>query len=66
MEETHMKFLLILFCIITLSSYFFGHVTYNNMEAHGMTRVVIALAGGLIFALIIGIPLLGVFALLGF
>lgn len=35
------------------------------MEAHGMTRVVIALAGGLIFALIIGIPLLGVFALLG-
>lgn len=69
-----MKFLLILFCLITLPVYFLGHVTFNKREAHGLARVVISLAGGLIislaggliFTLIIGLPLLGVLALFGF
>ena len=60
-----MKFLLILFCLITLPVYFLGHVTFNKREAHGLARVVISLAGGLIFTLIIGLPLLGILAIIG-
>lgn len=61
-----MKFLLIVFCIVTLLPYFFGKITYNGFEAHGIHRIVVALIAGIILTLIIGLPLLGILTLLGF
>ncbi|WP_373262044.1 hypothetical protein [Hungatella hathewayi] len=61
-----MKLLLIVFCIVTLLPYFFGNVTYNGFEAHGLQRIIVALIAGIILTLIIGLLLLGILTLLGF
>ncbi len=61
-----MKLLLILFCLITLLPYLFGYVRCNGFEVHGIRRIALALISGIIFTLIIGLPLLGLLALFGF
>lgn len=61
-----MKFLLVIFCIITLFFYFFGNVTYNGLTAHGINRIILTTIAGAILTMIFGLPLLGILFLLGF
>lgn len=58
-----MKLLMSIFVVIFLIFYFFGNITVNKIQARGMKRLILSVIVGFIFALIIGLPILGIISL---
>lgn len=58
-----MKLLIIIFVVMFLIFYFFGNITVNKIQARGMTRLILSVIAGFIFALIFGLPILGIISL---
>lgn len=58
-----MKLLIIIFVVMFLIFYFFGNITVNKIQTRGMTRLILSVIAGFIFALIFGLPILGIISL---
>lgn len=60
-----MKLIVGLFVGLFLLLEFFGHVRINGFECAGIARIILSGIGAALLAFIIGLPVLGILALLG-
>ncbi len=66
-EDFKMYVLKTIFVIMTVLFFLFGKVKMHGIICHNLlTKLILSAVAGVIFALIIGLPIVGIMSLLGF
>lgn len=60
-----MKLIVCLFIILFILLEFFGRVRISGSECAGFLRIILACVGSALLSLVLGLPILGILALLG-